>query len=143
VVVGRDLAHTFSWVTECEFPRSAYPTGVGGPGVLWAYECRAGRAHARSVVAAAIDGVTGEVFRARLTPAHEDVIGWVRALPGSCAAAYEAGPTGFGLYRALTDAGLRCEVVASSKLQRPAGNRVKTDLLTELPGLDSRTPDLV
>jgi hypothetical protein len=64
-------------------------------------------------------------------------------LPGPCAAAYEAGPTGFGLYRALTDAGLRCEVVASSKLQRPAGNRVKTDLLTELPGLDSRTPDLV
>src|SRR5659263_546270 len=42
--------------------------------------------HARSVVAAAIDGVTGEVFRARLTPAHEDVIGWVRALPGPCAA---------------------------------------------------------
>jgi len=83
--------------------------------------------HARSVVAAAIDGVTGEVFRARLTPAHEDVIGWVRALPGPCAAAYEAGPTGFGLYRALTDAGLRCEVVASSKLQRPAGDRVKTD----------------
>jgi hypothetical protein len=93
--------------------------------------------HARSVVAAAIDRVTGEVFRARLTPAHEDVIGWVRALPGPCAAAYEAGPTGFGLYRALTDAGLRCEVVASSKLQRPAGDRVKTDLLTELPGLDS------
>ena len=27
--------------------------------------------HARSVVAAAIDGVTGEVFRARLTPGHE------------------------------------------------------------------------
>ena len=82
--------------------------------------------HARSVVAAAIDAVTGEVFRARLTPAHEDVIGWVRALPGPCAA-YEAGPTGFGLYRALTDAGLRCEMMASSKLQRPAGDRVKTD----------------
>ena len=27
--------------------------------------------HARSVVAAAIDGVTGEVFEARLTPSHE------------------------------------------------------------------------
>ena len=83
--------------------------------------------HARSVVAAAIDGVTGEVFRARLTPAYEDVIGWVQALPGPCAAAYEAGPTGFGLYRALTDMGVRCEVAASSKLQRPAGDRVKTD----------------
>jgi len=41
---------------------------------------------------------------------------------------YEAGPTGFGLYRALTDAGVRCEIAASSKLQHPAGDRVKTDL---------------
>jgi transposase len=41
--------------------------------------------------------------------------------------AYEAGPTGFGLYRSLTAAGIRCEVVAPSKLQKPAGARVKTD----------------
>jgi transposase len=41
--------------------------------------------------------------------------------------AYEAGPTGFGLQRACSDAGIRCEVVAPSKLQRPAGDRVKTD----------------
>jgi hypothetical protein len=34
VVAGRGLAHTFSWVTERESPRSAYPTGVGGPGVF-------------------------------------------------------------------------------------------------------------
>ena len=40
---------------------------------------------------------------------------------------YEAGPTGFGLTRALRAAGLRCEVVAPSKSQRPAGDRVKTD----------------
>jgi transposase len=43
------------------------------------------------------------------------------------AVAYEAGPTGFGLYRALTGAGVRCEVVAPSKLQKPSGDRVKTD----------------
>jgi transposase len=43
------------------------------------------------------------------------------------AVAYEAGPTGFGLYRALTAGGIRCEVVAPSKLQRPSGDRVKTD----------------
>ena len=30
--------------------------------------------HARSVVAAAIDGVTGEVFRARLTPGHGELL---------------------------------------------------------------------
>jgi transposase len=83
--------------------------------------------HARSVVAAAIDGVTGEVFRARLTPGNEEVIGWVRALPGPLAAVYEAGPTGFGLSRAFTKVGIRCEIAAPSKIQRPGGDRVKTD----------------
>jgi transposase len=83
--------------------------------------------HARSVVAAAIDGVTGELVQARLTPAHDHVREWVQGLPGPVAVAYEAGPTGFGLYRTLTAAGVRCEVVAPSKLQRPSGDRVKTD----------------
>jgi transposase len=83
--------------------------------------------HARSVAAAAIDGVTGELFQTRLTPAHDHVRDWVRALPGPVAVTYEAGPTGFGLYRSLTAAGIRCEVAAPSKLQKPAGERVKTD----------------
>jgi len=83
--------------------------------------------HARSVVAAAIDGVTGELRRARLTPSHEHVRSWVGDLAGPVAVAYEAGPTGFGLYRALTAAGIRCVVAAPSKLQRPSGDRVKTD----------------
>ena len=83
--------------------------------------------HARSVVAAAIDGVTGEVFRARLCPASGEVIAWIGRLPGPCAVVYESGPTGFGLARALSAAGIRCEVAAASKLQRPAGDRVKTD----------------
>ena len=48
-------------------------------------------------------------------------------LPGPVATTYEAGPTGFGLYRALRAAGIRCEVAAPSKLTRPAGDRVKTD----------------
>ena len=83
--------------------------------------------HARSVVAAAIDGVTGEFIRTRLTPAHEHVRSWLSDLPGPVAVAYEAGPTGFGLARSLIAAGIRCEVVATSKLQRPSGDRVKTD----------------
>lgn len=83
--------------------------------------------HARSVVAAAIDGVTGELFQERLVPDPQVVIGWIGRLPGPVAATYEAGPTGFGLYRALTAAGIRCEVAAPSKLVRPAGDRVKTD----------------
>ncbi len=40
---------------------------------------------------------------------------------------YEAGPTGFGLARAINEAGMECVVAAPSKLQRPAGDRVKTD----------------
>ena len=83
--------------------------------------------HARSVVATALDAATGEVFKKTLVPAHEEVIGWLRGLPGPVAATYEAGPTGFGLYRALVAAGIRCEVAAPSKLNRPAGDRVKTD----------------
>jgi len=83
--------------------------------------------HARSVAAAAIDGVTGELFQTRLTPSYEHIQSWLAVLPGPVAVAYEAGPTGFGLYRHLTANGLRCEVVAPSKLQKPAGDRVTTD----------------
>jgi len=83
--------------------------------------------HARSVAAAAIDGVTGELIQARLTGSHEHIRSWIDELPGPAAVAYEAGPTGFGLYRSLRAAGIRCEVAAPSKLQRPSGDRVKTD----------------
>lgn len=41
--------------------------------------------------------------------------------------AYEAGPTGYGLCRALTKAKIRCEVIAPSKMPRAAGDKVKTD----------------
>ena len=83
--------------------------------------------HARSVAAAAIDGVTGEVHQTRLTPSFDHIRSWIADLPGPVAVAYEAGPTGFGLHRALSEVGIRCEVVAPSKLQKPSGDRVKTD----------------
>lgn len=83
--------------------------------------------HARSVAAAAIDGVTGELVQTKLTPSHDHIRSWLQDLPGPVAVAYEAGPTGFGLYRHLTATGIRCEVVAPSKLQKPTGDRVKTD----------------
>ena len=83
--------------------------------------------HARSVVACAIDTVTGELNQRRLCPDPVEVLGWIGSLSGPVAVAYEAGPTGFGLARALRARGVRCEVVAPSKLQRPAGDRVKTD----------------
>jgi transposase len=83
--------------------------------------------HARSIVAHGMDDRTGEVFTSRLVPDSAVVIDWLARLPGPAAAVYEAGPTGFGLARALRAAGIRCEVAAPSKLQRPAGERVKTD----------------
>ena len=83
--------------------------------------------HARSVVAAAIDAKTGEVFRRTMTPDYGEALAWVRSLPSPVRVVYEAGPTGFGLARFLVAAGIDCVVAAPSKLQRPAGDRVKTD----------------
>lgn len=40
---------------------------------------------------------------------------------------YEAGPTGFGLYRHLTARGIVCEVVAPGLVPTRPGDRVKTD----------------
>lgn len=84
--------------------------------------------HARSVVASALDGATGEITERRLTPAHEDVAAWIEGLPGPVKVTYEAGPTGFGLARFLTERGVEVEVAAPSKLMRPSGDRVKTDV---------------
>jgi transposase len=41
--------------------------------------------------------------------------------------AYEAGPTGYGLYRAFKEAGVHCIVVAPSKTPVRSGDRIKTD----------------
>lgn len=83
--------------------------------------------HARSVVACGLDGRTGELFERRLTPAHQEMLEWIRTLPGPVAVTYEAGPTGYGLARFLASADIECLVAAPSKLQRPPGERVKTD----------------
>ena len=40
---------------------------------------------------------------------------------------YEAGPTGYGIYRCLREAGVACEVIAPSLVPVKAGDRVKTD----------------
>jgi transposase len=41
--------------------------------------------------------------------------------------AYEAGPCGYALARALIERGYRCEVIAVAKIPRRPGERVKTD----------------
>ncbi len=47
--------------------------------------------------------------------------------PGSIRACYEAGPTGYALYRELTALGVACTVIAPSLTPRRPGDRIKTD----------------
>jgi transposase len=47
--------------------------------------------------------------------------------PSGIWACYEAGPTGYDLYRLLTSMKVRCDVVAPSLVPKGRGDRVKTD----------------
>src|SRR5512134_2002628 len=47
--------------------------------------------------------------------------------PAGLWACYEAGPTGYDLYRLLRDLGVRCDVVAPSLVPKGRGDGVKTD----------------
>jgi transposase len=83
--------------------------------------------HARSVHAAVVDAQTGELRRARMGGGTDEVMRFLGSLRGPVCAAYEAGPTGFGLARAAIDAGIGMIVIAPSKTPRVAADRVKTD----------------
>jgi transposase len=76
--------------------------------------------HARSTHAAAIDVVTGELTRARFGVGSEEVMRWVGERPAPVRAVYEAGPTGFALYRPARAEGIAIDVVAPGKTARPA-----------------------
>ncbi len=83
--------------------------------------------HAAKVLAATMDSRSGELTVRRLPGATEEVVRFCAGLPGPVRVAYEAGPTGFGLARALEAAGVGCVVAAPGKIERPATDRVKTD----------------
>ncbi len=83
--------------------------------------------HARSVVGWALDGESGELFERRFLADYAQVTAWVQSLPAPVSVVYEAGPTGYGLARALLAADVDCVVAAPSKLIRAPGDRVKTD----------------
>jgi transposase len=57
----------------------------------------------------------------------EAPVAWLRSLPAPVWACYEAGPTGFGLFRAAVAAGIRMDVIAPGKTPRGRSDRVKTD----------------
>jgi len=83
--------------------------------------------HARSVLAVTIDGESGELRSRRLTGKTTEVVEFCCSLPGPTRVAYEAGPTGYGLARALHAAEVGCVVAAPGKIERPAADKVKTD----------------
>lgn len=85
--------------------------------------------HARSVIAAVIDEATGEVTTGRAPTGMDELVSWVRSHRGRIRAAYEAGPTGFGLARALEAAGVKCTVAAPSLIAwSPVGRGRKRDI---------------
>jgi transposase len=83
--------------------------------------------HARSAHAAAIDVMTGELSRARFGAGFQTPVAWLCSLPGPVRACYEAGPTGFGFYRAAVKAGIDMRVIAPGLTPRGRSDRVKTD----------------
>jgi transposase len=83
--------------------------------------------HAAKVVACVVDAESGEMTVHRLSGETAAVVAFCAGLPGPVRVAYEAGPTGYGLARALAAAGVGCVVAAPGKIERPSQDRVKTD----------------
>ena len=83
--------------------------------------------HAAKVLAVTVDRESGELCSRRLSGRTSEVVAFCVGLPGPTRVAYEAGPTGFTLARALVDAGIECVIAAPGKIERPAQDRVKTD----------------
>ena len=83
--------------------------------------------HAMKIVAAVLDAETGELQFFAMTADLGRTAGFCAALPRPVRAAYEAGPTGYGLARELVKRRVECVVAAPSKIPRASGDRVKTD----------------
>jgi transposase len=83
--------------------------------------------HAATIVAAVLDAESGELRWFRVGGDVAEAAGLCAGLPRPVRAAYEAGPTGYGLARELARRDVACVVAAPSKIPRAAGDRVKTD----------------
>src|ERR687897_1174022 len=81
--------------------------------------------HARSIRLAAVRA--DELLDERTLPYdHEELERALRRWP-VVRCCYEAGPTGFGLYRHLVAVGIDCSVVAPGLVPQRPGDRIKTD----------------
>lgn len=63
----------------------------------------------------------------RFGAGSEELLRWLGRLPRPLRGCYEAGPTGFALYRAAQAEGIDLCVVAPSKTPRAPGDRIKSD----------------
>jgi transposase len=81
--------------------------------------------HARSIRLAAVraDGLLEE----RTLPYDEEQVERLLRRWSGVRCCYEAGPTGFGLYRHLVERGIDCSVVGPGLVPQRPGDRVKTD----------------
>lgn len=83
--------------------------------------------HVRSIRVAAVNA-SGELLDERTLPYdHEAVERAVSGWPGARCCYEATGPTGYGLYRHLTERGIACDVVAPGLVPSRPGDRVKTD----------------
>src|SRR5256885_17081614 len=81
--------------------------------------------HARSIRLAAVRA--DELLEERTLPYDEEAVERLLRRWPAVRCCYEAGPTGFGLYRHLVERGIDCAVVAPGLVPRRPGDRVKTD----------------
>lgn len=87
--------------------------------------------HKDSITIAVAEGTRGGEIRVfgKIRPSSEAVKKALVKIAGGneIEVAYEAGPTGYGLYRQLKALGYECVVVAPSLIPQKSGDRVKTD----------------
>jgi transposase len=81
--------------------------------------------HARSICLAAVRA--DELLEERTLPYDEEAVERALRRWPAVRCCYEAGPTGFGLYRHLAERGIECAVVAPGLVPQRPGERVKTD----------------
>jgi transposase len=81
--------------------------------------------HARSIRVAAVRA--DELLEERTLPYDEEAVEVLLSRWPGVRCCYEAGPTGFGLYRHLVERGIHCQVVAPGLVPQRPGDRVKTD----------------
>ena len=89
--------------------------------------------HASKVVAAMLDAETGELRFNRLPGGTDRTLALCAGLEPPVQAVYEAGPTGFGLARALGAAGVDCLVAA------PARSRARPRIASRRTAATPRT----